>query len=119
MEYSIVDDNELTCRLSELAEASRTHKALDTEPENPRDGSPRLTPRSKHAAPSDEEEQERPQARRKKTGDEPSSRQPSPTEQAEVGDFAEDETQHDPTPIDGEDELVASQGSGMTLLLAG
>ena len=45
------------------------------EPETPLDGSPHLTHRSTHAAPLDEDEEELPRARRKKTGDEPPSRQ--------------------------------------------
>ena len=54
-------------------------------PETPHDGSPPLSPRSGRAAPLDEEaEQESPQARRKKTGDELPSRQRSPEEQEDL-----------------------------------
>lgn len=62
-------------RLSETGESSRAHRRLDMEPETPLDGSPQLTPRSTHAAPSDEDEEEPPRARRKKTGDEVPSRE--------------------------------------------
>lgn len=54
-------------------------------PGTPHDGSPPLTPRSTHGAPADEEEEEgRPYAQRKKTGDEPPTRQRSPEEQEDL-----------------------------------
>lgn len=69
-------------RLSEPAESSRAHRRLDMEPETPLDWSPQLTPRSTHAAPSDEDEEEPPRARRKKTGDETPSRERLAQEEA-------------------------------------
>lgn len=69
---------------SEAEDTARAHRQVGRGAGTSQGGSPHLTPRSTHAAPSDnddKEEEERPQARRKKIGDEPPSRQRSAPEQ--------------------------------------
>ena len=96
--------------MAENAEAAKAHRQADLQPETLNDAS------ASDASPSDEEEEHAPlQARRKKTGDEP-SRQASPDQSIDsveaLGNAAGDGMEDSASPAGSGDELIASQDSG-------
>ena len=101
----------LDCRVSDVAGSSNAYRGHNEDVKSAQ-GHPGQTPGPHHTADSDEDEEEVPQARRKKTGDEPSSRQASLQPNFDFGIDAEDEMQQKETLAASEDEQLASQDSG-------